>query len=221
MNLRLGHSLAAIHPTLHNGPGWRIGLWVQGCVHRCTEQCLSPHLLDPNAGRTYSVVDVGAAVSRAVFDASTPVEGLTILGGEPFEQAAALAELLVPLRDRGLSTMVYSGHTIEYLRRQADAEINALLLKTDILVDGPFLPQFVSECIAWRGSSNQRLLCLSDRYTSASLEDAFARQGKGFSIQVEEGRITVSGLQSLEATGAVVEALGLGRLAMGWKENQE
>ncbi len=209
MNLRLGHSLDALRPTLHNGPGWRVSFWVQGCVHRCTERCLNPHFLDPAGGLSYSVVEVGLAIKTAAEAASMAVEGITVLGGEPFEQAGPLAAMLEPLRAGGLSTMVYTGHTLEALRRRRELDVDALLEVTDLLVDGPFLPHLYGEDLAWRGSSNQRLLCLSRRYTRRSLEVAYARQGKGFSILVGDGRVVASGFQSLDGVAAFSLALGL------------
>ncbi len=210
MNLRLGHSLESLRPTLHNGPGWRISFWVQGCVHRCTEQCLNPHFRDPAAGHVYPAETVAAAILSAAAQATDPAEGVTVLGGEPFEGAAAVALVLAPLHAAGLSAMVYSGHTHERLIGMRDPGVDALLRETDILADGPYVPRLYDERLAWRGSSNQRLLCLSARYTPAELDAAYARQGKGFSIQIGGGQIVASGFQTIEGAAAVAGALGLG-----------
>jgi anaerobic ribonucleoside-triphosphate reductase activating protein len=130
---------------------------------------------------------------------------VTVLGGEPFEQADAVADLLERLRRDGLSTMVYSGHTWESLKRSPQPGIARLLATVDLLVDGPFLPEFYEETLAWRGSSNQRLLCLTDRYEERTLAEAYSRQKKGFSIQIGNGSISLSGLQS-EGTARAAEA---------------
>src|SRR5947207_10508946 len=97
MYIRLAHRLAMLRPTLHNGPGWRVGLWTQGCVHRCTKDCLNPDFLDPSGGFLFLVDDAIAEVLAAVREAPQPVEGITVLGGEPFEQAAAVRAMLKPL----------------------------------------------------------------------------------------------------------------------------
>jgi len=195
-SLRLGHSLEILRPSLHNGPGWRIAFWTQGCRRPCTDQCLSPHLLDPAGGCLFAVADVVAAIRRTAAQSPWPVEGVTALGGEPFDQAAAVAAVLRPLQAAGLSSMVYSGQTLEHLRGRRDPDVEELLAATDLLVDGPFLPDRYDEHLAWRGSSNQRLLCLTSRYTPRDLEQAFAAQGKGFSIEIAPGRLSVSGPQS-------------------------
>ncbi|MBF2052017.1 MAG: radical SAM protein [Candidatus Sericytochromatia bacterium] len=198
-HLRLGHPLQHLEPSLHNGPGWRVALWTQGCRHRCTRHCLNPHYLNPKAGHNYPVSAVLSALRQSIQAAARPVEGLSILGGEPFEQAAALAEVLAPLQAEGLSTMVYSGHTHDWLLQQADPGIAALLAVTDLLVDGPFLPEAYAENLAWRGSSNQRLLCLSPRYTPAALAEAHARQGKAFSIRLGPSSYAIAGFQRPES----------------------
>jgi anaerobic ribonucleoside-triphosphate reductase activating protein len=166
-------------------------------------------LLDPRGGHEYKVDDVVNAL-RAVIGGLCPhVEGLTVLGGEPFEQPEAVARVITPLREAGLSTMVYSGHTLTRLRATDDPHIQKLLSVVDLLVDGPFLPDLYSETLAWRGSTNQRIQCLTSRYTPAMLERAFAEQGKGFSIQVAPHRISVSGLQSRPAAEVVERMLGI------------
>jgi anaerobic ribonucleoside-triphosphate reductase activating protein len=193
MLIRLGHDLFMLRATTNHGPGLRVAIWTQGCVHRCTEHCLNPRFLDPNAGWTFETDQVAAAMAAVA--AREKAEGVTILGGEPFEQPAAVAALLQSLRASGLSTMVYSGHTHEHLLRSGNSGVAALLAETDILADGPFLPQLYSDRLAWRGSTNQRLICLTPRYTEAQLDAAFAAQGKGFSLEVRGGRISISGLQ--------------------------
>jgi anaerobic ribonucleoside-triphosphate reductase activating protein len=176
-------------------------------------------LLDPAAGWSWQVDDVVTAVRAAVRDACCAVEGVTVLGGEPFEQAGAVAGVLRPLRQDGLSTMVYSGHTLEHLRRQHDAGIHELLAVADILVDGPYLPQRYSATLAWRGSDNQRLLCLTERYTPEQLEATFHVQGKAFSLQVSEERITVSGLQIVSGIKVIEDLLGLEDQQLGVPAN--
>lgn len=196
--LRLGHPLTALRATLHNGPGRRVGLWVQGCQLRCTARCLNPHLLDPHAGYPFSTGEVSAAVLAAARDA----EGVTVLGGEPTEQAGALTEVFAAVRAAGLSTMLYTGHLLEDLRN-----IDELLALTDLLVDGPFVEALYDPHLAWRGSSNQRVLPLSDRYSPADLDRAFTEQRKAYSIHVAaDGTLSASGLQERDGA-ALVEKL--------------
>ncbi len=203
--LKLGHPLESLRATLHNGPGWRIGLWTQGCRLRCTETCLNPHFLDTEGGYTYTTEEIENRLRQIVHLASEPVEGISILGGEPTEQAEALLPLLETVLDLGLSSMVYTGYTLKYLKKQNKPEVMAMLSLTDLLVDGPFISALYDDTLPWRGSSNQQIHCLSNRYTPILLEQAYANQGKGFSIQMKRGAISLSGLQERRGAATLEE----------------
>jgi anaerobic ribonucleoside-triphosphate reductase activating protein len=204
--LRLGHSLATLRPTLHNGPGWRIGIWVQGCSLLCTENCLNPHYLPAGGGFAYDIDEIVAAFEQVRQRAHDPVEGITVLGGEPSDQIEPLTVLLGRVQSLGLTTMVYTGYTIEALKRKFFQAADALLAYTDLLKDGPFREDKYQPDLAWRGSANQRLHCLSARYTAEQLAETFRRQGKGFSIIVTpNGTVSVSGLQNRAAAEAAEE----------------
>lgn len=92
------------------------------------------------------------------------VEGVTILGGEPFEQAAACARLAMRARYLGGSVVVYSGYSWAYLRRSSLPEVEELLEATDLLIAGPFVASQPTDGRGWHGSTNQELVFLSSRY---------------------------------------------------------
>ncbi len=96
--------------------------------------------------------------------AEANLEGITLLGGEPFEQAMALAELASEARRGGLSVMTFTGYTLEALRARTTRDTAALLEATDVLVDGPFDNRSPGSAYRWLGSQNQRLHFLSNRY---------------------------------------------------------
>ena len=101
--LRLAHALATLRPTAHNGPGWRIGIWVQGCRLLCTDRCLNPSFLAVEGGYQHEPAEVAGVIVRVARSDSRPVEGITVLGGEPTEQAEAPVPLLHSLlRHRGV-----------------------------------------------------------------------------------------------------------------------
>ena len=205
--LRLGHPLSILRPTLHNGPGWRIAIWVQGCSLNCTKDCLNPHLLPAEGGFEFTVDTIAQAIIASGREGSQPFEGLTVLGGEPSDQIHSVTALFSAIQTAGLSTMLYTGHTLEALRRRFGADAQALLEVTDLLKDGPYVETGYRPDLAWRGSINQRLHCLSSRYTPESLNQAFATQGKGFSIVVTpRGDISLSGLQNRAAAAAMEKA---------------
>src|SRR5947209_16431848 len=128
MQLRLHRFLPQ---TRAEGPGLRACIWVQGCPIRCPG-CAVPWTWPEEGGE---IVDAEEIARHIV--TGPPVEGVTFLGGEPFAQAAALAELAGSVRRHGLSIMTFTGYTIEAIRRSQREDWRALLSVTDLLVDGP------------------------------------------------------------------------------------
>ena len=126
--------------------------------------------------------DVAGAIDALRLRTREPIEGITVLGGEPTDRIEPLTHLLTSARAMGLSTIVYTGYTIEALTRKYGARAKALLAQTDLLKDGPFREDRYRADLEWRGSENQRLHCLTDRYTPEMLAAAFREQGKGYSI---------------------------------------
>jgi anaerobic ribonucleoside-triphosphate reductase activating protein len=92
------------------------------------------------------------------------IEGLTFSGGEPFEQASAISQLVTMIRQhRDISVMVYTGYTFNELKKSPDPGVNVFLEQIDLLVDGPFI-EGKQDNLLWRGSSNQQIHLLTDRY---------------------------------------------------------
>lgn len=151
--------VAAIVPeTDAEGPGRRFALWVQGCAIRC-DGCFNPHLWGQAGGRAVSVDDLLAQVSVA------DVEGVTILGGEPFEQARPLGRLGAEVQRLGLSVMTFTGHEHEHLiGPNAPDGADRLLAHTDLLVDGRYVADQPDQVRPWVGSTNQRFHFLTDHY---------------------------------------------------------
>lgn len=175
-----------------NGPGLRWVLWVQGCSLHCTRHCLNPEYLPSEGGHLVPVSGVLAELDR-VHARHADLEGVTFLGGEPFDQAEALAVIGAGARQRGLSVMTYTGWTLERLHRAGPAGSAALLVVTDILKDGPFLEGRFSPELRWRGSDNQRLILLTTRYRRDEIEGEPVR--KGVDATFREGALYLSGLQ--------------------------
>lgn len=139
-----------------DGPGIRTVLFVQGCPHRCPG-CHNPQA-QPWEGGYWR--EVSALAESLTEDRS--IRGVTFSGGEPFAQARALATLAGKLKEAGLDIVVYSGYTYEELDRmaQTDSSVAGLLKACDLLIDGPYQQENRDISLAFRGSSNQRIIDL-------------------------------------------------------------
>lgn len=180
--------LSRVHfPVTTLGPGRRLGIWFQGCSIRCPG-CISADTW--GAGRRHTTVaNLLAQVQPWLADA----DGVTISGGEPFDQPEALLELLRALRQLGQhDILVYSGYPLEQLAPVlADAE--GLI---DALVSDPY-EQALPQSIALRGSDNQRLHLLTTvgRARFSGFERPLRAEEKALDLMLDEdGSVWMAGI---------------------------
>lgn len=140
----------AVQESVVDGPGFRYVIFTQGCPLRC-KGCHNPQS-QPLSG--------GAVVPlKVLYDEikQNPLAtGITFSGGEPFIQAESLAILARKLRSENYNLWSFSGFTYEKLLE--NAEHRRFLEQLDILVDGPFVIKHKTLDLAYRGSSNQRII---------------------------------------------------------------
>ena len=158
--------LHAVEPRSRaNGPGARFVVWFQGCTLGCAG-CFNPTTHDAGGGRSVALDELIDELTRA---ASGPhaVEGLSLSGGEPLQQPEAARALLEAARGLGLSTLAFSGYTIEEIRALPGGP--DVLARLDVLIDGRYV---AGDRLATglRGSANQRIQRLTERYSLADVE---------------------------------------------------
>lgn len=135
-----------------NGLGVRVSLFVSGCRNHC-EGCFQPETWDFSYGKPYT-----KETEEEIIEALSPswIQGLSILGGEPLEpeNEKALLPLVKRVRKEypNKDIWVYSGYLYEELRSRE------LLRYVDVLVDGRYEERLRDPSLAFRGSSNQRIL---------------------------------------------------------------
>ena len=156
-------------PVTSLGFGMRVGIWVQGCSIGC-RGCVVPETWKI---RPEHAVELGALV-RAVEPWLNKADGVTISGGEPFEQPEALEVLIAEIRSRSAGdVLVYSGFTAASLRRR----FATIMTNIDVLISEPFIAGLRDDD-RLRGSSNQQIHLLTPlahrRYTEAVLHQSFA-----------------------------------------------
>lgn len=193
MKLRLYGREPLVHVL---GPGRRTVIWVQGCPFRCPG-CISPDSLPFEGGEEVPVGGLAAWVL-----AQEGIEGVTFSGGEPFCQAEALCALLDAVRaERDLGAVCYTGYTLEHLRDAGTAPQRALLERIDLLIDGPYVEEQHSDLL-WRGSTNQRLILLSERYRALEPGWREADHSAGLEIIARPGgSVTIAGVPPVRASG--------------------
>ncbi|WP_338503687.1 4Fe-4S cluster-binding domain-containing protein [Sphingomonas kaistensis] len=145
-------SISRLHfPVTTLGPGRRVGLWFQGCSIRCPG-CISVDTWEPGVGSVL-LADVLHRLAAIAGEA----DGLTVSGGEPFDQPHALAAILTHWRTTAASpTLIFTGRELADVKGWLSDHPGLV----DALVTGPFrsdLPQ----TLAMRGSDNQRIQVLT------------------------------------------------------------
>lgn len=146
-------------PVTALGPGRRIGIWFQGCSIGCPG-CISRDTWEPNAGSATSVESLIAWCRQAAWSG---FDGVTISGGEPFEQPDSLAAILDAFdswrRDAGASfdLLAYSGLPLKLLKRSH----GNILARLDAVIAEPFIARLAPGEPGF-GSSNQTLTTLSE-----------------------------------------------------------
>lgn len=145
------------------GPGNRMVIWFQGCSFACPG-CVSPEFQLTGAGEPMRVDLLIDGFCQA-----PQLDGVTISGGEPFQQASGLAFLVqgIRLKRPDTSIIVYSGYTLDQLRKRAIYEnhIFSILSVIDVLIDGLY-EHSLNDSRGLRGSCNQTVHFLSERHAS-------------------------------------------------------
>ncbi len=137
--------------SIVDGPGIRMTVFCQGCPHHC-KGCHNAETWSFEGGTPMEEEEVFQIIR------SNPLaKGVTFSGGEPFAQAAGFAKLAEMLKEYGYEVASYSGYTFEELYH-GTKEQQDLLQKIDVLIDGRYEEKNRSLTIAYRGSTNQRIL---------------------------------------------------------------
>lgn len=137
-----------------DGEGIRSVIWFQGCSHNCPG-CHNPETHDFNAGYEFDLEEVKGWIRELEYQ-----QGVTFSGGDPMMQVDALIELAKVVHECNMNVWVYTGFTYEELIKMSESNPRYIdaLNEIDILVDGRFVLAKKSFDVAFRGSSNQRII---------------------------------------------------------------
>lgn len=139
-----------IDDSVVDGPGVRYTIFTQGCSHGCSG-CHNPETHDYSGGTSVKIDDLLNDIVRLKY-----IKGITLSGGEPFDQPEALTELVARLKNKGYDVLLFSGYTFEEIVK--DSAKRQVLTHADTLIDGRFDVKKRSQRLRFRGSSNQRII---------------------------------------------------------------
>lgn len=136
-----------------NGPGIRTTIFVTGCTHKCPN-CFNEEYQDFNFGNPWTRKETDEVIEDLKLD---EVKGLTVLGGEPFQNEVDLLQVIRDIKKEVQKDIwIFSGYTYEEILKDQDKK--KLLEECDVLVDGRFVEALKDLSLRFRGSSNQRII---------------------------------------------------------------
>ena len=167
------------------GPYKRFIVWVQGCKRRC-KGCIAKDSWALDGGE---LVEVDTIVQQILRQEN--IEGITISGGEPFLQQDALCELIRKVREhKDIGVIIYTG------MKYSEIENTALAHSADLIIDGEYIEE-LNDNKSLRGSSNQNVLCLTERYENI-VSEYYGRNGRKIELILADGVTKMIGIPSKE-----------------------
>lgn len=140
---------------ISNGPGIRVSLFTTGCTLHC-EGCFNYELWDFNSGLPFTDREIDIICNELN---KSHIRGLSILGGEPLDNAEGILNLLKIVRERfgdSKDIWLYTGYIIDNF--DSDSIEMQVISLCDTIVDGPFIEKLKDSSLPFYGSSNQRII---------------------------------------------------------------
>lgn len=149
---------AKINPVdFANGVGARVSIFFSGCTHHC-KGCFNSELWDFNYGAPFTQKTIDTIIELMKPDY---IKGLSILGGEPFQNVKAVKELVLKVKSvyPNKDIWIWTGHKMEEFVGWSTYCLyeKPILDNIDALVDGRYEEGKRDLTLAFRGSSNQRI----------------------------------------------------------------
>lgn len=157
------HYLYTYPETIVDGEGIRFSIYLAGCSHRC-KGCHNPESWNPSAGFPLTETAIKTMIDQ--INANPLLDGITFSGGDPFYNPKEFLPVIRKFHEyTKLNIWCYTGYTYETLL--ADPLRRPILDYIDVLVDGKFEQALYSPYLEFRGSSNQRILKLKDKFNTS------------------------------------------------------
>lgn len=147
-----------IEKTQSEGPGKRFCIWVQGCARHCSG-CFATDTWEFVPHDLYEVKELINMIKG-----QNEIEGVTILGGEPFAQAKSLSKLVTEIHKLGLTIVLFTGYKYCEIKTSDNIDWHKIIENIDVLIDGAYVEDKRSFEIPLIGSSNQNICFLTNKY---------------------------------------------------------
>lgn len=139
-----------------NGDGLRVTCWVSGCDIKCPK-CYNPQTWDFDSGIPFTE----DTMQEILYELTKPyIKGLSLSGGHPLDPLNAAEVLKIVKRVKMVfpnkDIWIYSGYVWEDIIK--DETLKEIMKHTDVLVDGPYIDELRDISLAFKGSSNQRII---------------------------------------------------------------
>ena len=202
-----------IDKTKAEGPGIRFCIWVQGCGHHC-RGCFAENLWNYEGGYEIKPEEIISQIKKV----QNEIDGITFLGGEPFDKARDLADIAKFVKSIDKSVITFTGYVYEELcGSDNDNSSNScnscnsenddwkkLLENTDLLIDGRFEESLLDYSRPLVGSSNQRFIFLTDKIKKEEIDNYKNR----FEIRKDKaGTISFNGMGNIEKLKEYIKKL--------------
>ena len=163
-----------LYPIISLGPGSRLVIWTQGCSKKCPG-CISPEMQRFDGGFRIPAKQLIEQIREGLGD--TVPDGVTISGGDPFEQPEELLELLQGLQTVSEDILIYTGYRYSELQKLFGEEYLSQIKRfAAVLIDGRYIDGLNDNRCPLRGSTNQQLLYLKESYRDRY--ERFCAQGR-------------------------------------------
>ena len=174
------------------GPGKRLLLFTQGCSIRC-KGCVNSHLWNFGEGTDATTTEIVRLCE------AEDIEGITLHGGEPLDQAEGLLEIAKLLKTKSKTVILFTGYTYKELSLKSQ---RALWRISDIVVSGRYDESKRNIYLQFRGSTNQKIYCHEGKYKDYKIND-------GETVAIlrldQKGNMTRRGFETDELTALLRE----------------
>lgn len=166
------------------GPGKRLLIFLQGCSLHC-KGCINKHLWDFGCGKNATADEILSICK------DNAVEGVTLHGGEPLDQANDLLEIVILLKRNGFTVILFTG----YNKKELQGRQLSVWKMADLIISGRFMEEKKNLYMQFRGSTNQKIITHKGPYKGYKPTD-----GKTVAIFTlnEDGHFTLRGFHSEE-----------------------